>query len=55
MTTAKTVSHAIALFVVLLVYSQSASEFSGMRRAIQTLGGIASATVVMPPAAHEAD
>lgn len=55
MTTVKTVSHAAALFVVLLVYVHASHEFSGIRRAIQTLGGIASAAIVTHPAAYEAD
>jgi len=55
MTMAKTVSHTMALFVVLLAYGHASNEFSGMRRAMQTLTSVASAAVVTPLAAHEAD
>jgi hypothetical protein len=46
MTTARTVSHAMALVAVLLAYGHAADEFSGMRRAMQTLGSIASIEVL---------
>ena len=55
MTTAKTVSHAMALFVVLIAYAHASNEFSGMRRAMQTLTSLASTAVVTPLAAQEAD
>jgi hypothetical protein len=55
MTTAKTVSHAMALFVVLLAYGHASNEFSGIRRAMQTLTSVAAIAVVAPLAAHEAD
>jgi hypothetical protein len=55
MTTAKTVSHAAALCVLLLAYGQASHEFSGVRRAMQTLTTVASVEMVMPFWAQEAD
>ena len=45
----------MALFVVLLAYGHAANEFSGMRRAMQTLTSVASTEVFTPIAANDAD